>query len=395
MCHFIITSTCTTHIAVAYSYSTFSQIEGNRKQNAIEATLRRHDRIALAERRRRNIIDNLTFGAGCRCCYDANQDGGEYKALIDLRSLEQEQQQQQEFTHNNNEQNTAVEKNGGSKEPQRKRDEDSDSDSDDEFNYLLDDDLPSPSNNEPSAFQSFQQERIEEMQLYMMMNESAVQHGFGAHRQFHPQRVLHAAGLGMGGIRGNRAAAIPPAVVVHLYDPESELSGSLDLCLEKLGETYKGTKYVRANGRATLSLNDALVKEVLPKISRDSGIPALIAVRDGMVVAVCPNLASLGDARIGRVDPGAVEHWLDNARVLLRDVPLEYEDYCRIRPEEDALVENMMREKARLDEIKDMIFNCGVPGCNKTFHHEHVGIKNEEQSGLLVSPDETLGNNGN
>jgi len=327
------------------------------------------------------VIDNLSFGAGCRCCYDPNQDGGEYQKLIDLRGQLYESRAATIPEWQGNDEDN---ENDANKQPQRERDDESYCDSDDEFDYLLDEPAP-------SALQNFQQERMEEIQLNALIYESAFQHGFGAHRQFHPARVLHAAGLGMGGIRGNRAAAIPPAAVVHLVDAESDLSASLDLCLEKLGETFKGTKYVRAPGRLALSLNEALAKDVLPKISKDSGIPALIAVRDGVVVAVCPNLSALGDKRSGAVEPRAVEHWLDNAGVLLRDVPLEFEDYCRIRPEEDALLENMMREKAQLEEVKGMIFNCGVSGCNKTFHHEHIGIKNEEQNGLVVSEDTALG----
>jgi hypothetical protein len=42
-----------------------------------------------------------------------------------------------------------------------------------------------------------------------------------------------------------------------------------------------------------------------------------------------------------------------------------------------------------------MIFDCGVNGCNKTFHHEHVGIKNEQQNGLVVSQDIALGSESN
>ena len=289
-------------------------------------------------------------------------------------------------------------------------DGDSDSDDDSEFDYLLDDDLPTSSGNnigndndndnnndnhngnDMSTYQSFQQERMEELQVNALIYESALHHGFGAHRQISAQRVLHCAGMGMGGIKRNRAAAIPPAAVVHLYK-DNDMCASLDICLEELSQTYRGTKYVRADGRDTLSMNAALVKETLPmsKLSTDSGIPALLAVRDGVVVAVCPNLSALGNERDGTIEPRAVEHWLDNARVLLLNVPLEFEDYCRVRPEEDALLENMMREKAKLDEmkLKEMIYNCGVSGCCKTFRHEHVGVQNEMQSGLLCKETNT------
>jgi hypothetical protein len=38
-----------------------------------------------------------------------------------------------------------------------------------------------------------------------------------------------------------------------------------------------------------------------------------------------------------------------------------------------------------LDEER---YDCGVPGCSKSFHHEHVGVKNDAQTGLLVSEDQ-------
>jgi hypothetical protein len=347
------------------------EIESNRKISALQSTLRRHDRIALAERRRRNVIPNLSFGEGCRCCYDPESDGGEYGALMELR----EANLTEKIITNADETNDYI--------PSTQKEDDKESnysDDDSEFDFLLDETIPGQN--------ELEQERLQELQLCAMIRDSARQHGFGAHRQFHPARLLHAAGLGMGGIRGNRAAAIPPAVVVHLYDPDSVLCASLDLYLEEIAEhIYKGTKFMRSNGRSTLAMNANLVKESLPKLNSDTGIPALIAVKDGVVVSFCP-ISSLGSEREGRIEEHAVEQWLDNAGVLLRDVPLEFEDYCRVRPEEDALIENMMREKARLDEMKhEEIYNCGVPGCQKTFYHEHVGVANEVQSGLLVDKD--------
>lgn len=373
----------------------------------MEATLRRHDRIALAERRKRNIVNGLTFGDGCRCCYDPALDGGEYVALMELRSKIMAEEENEEPSASSG---LDPDTGNGDTFGDRDGEDDSDSDDDSEFDYLLDEDLPLPSDHGmgmgmgmgddhnsggavgvPVPLLSYQQERLEELQLAALIHENAIQHGFGTHRQLHPQRVLHAAGLGMGGIRGNRAAAIPPAAVIHLYQ-DTTMCAYLDLCLEDLTKTYKGTKFLRAEGRDTLSMNAAaLVKESLPKLSMDSGIPALIAVRDGVVVAVCPNLSALGDERDGTIEPRAVEHWLDNARVLLTEVPLEFEDFCRVRPEEDALLENMLREKAKLEEMQEMMYHCGVKGCCKTFRHEHVGVKTDEQSGLVLCQDIALG----
>jgi hypothetical protein len=37
----------------------------------------------MTERRQRHLVSNLTWGDRCRCCYDPNSDGGEYRALIE------------------------------------------------------------------------------------------------------------------------------------------------------------------------------------------------------------------------------------------------------------------------------------------------------------------------
>ena len=362
------------------------QMEQNRRQTAITTTLRRFDRIALAERRRRHVISNLTFGDGCQCCYDAEKDGGEYYALEELRKkLERGQQAEVE-------------------EPSEKecKEDDSQSDSDSEFDYLLDEDLPDDKDNSNDVINgpdsnlymvqnTYQQDRILELQLDILINESALQHGFGTHRQFHPLRILHAAGLGLESLSRSRAATITPAVVLHLFDAESDLSASLDMCLEGLTTTYRGTKFMRSEGKATLWMNRDLVSKELPSLNVDRDIPALVAIRDGVVISTCPKLSALGSERDGTIEPRAVEDWLDNARVLLRNVPIEFEDFCRIRPEEDALLENMRRERSRMQAVKEEDFYCcGVKGCRKSFFHEHVGIQNDAQSGLVINPDDIL-----
>ena len=94
---------------------------------------------------------------------------------------------------------------------------------------------------------------------------------------------------------------------------------------------------------------------VLPPLRMEADLPALIAVKDGAVVTISKDLSGLGSIRDGTVEPRAVEEWLARAGVLLRDVPVIFEDYCRIRPEETALLENMMREKAKLDVMQEMV----------------------------------------
>lgn len=74
----------------------------------------------------------------------------------------------------------------------------------------------------------------------MLQQEVAIQHGYGVHHQMQPNQVLRAAGLG--------GTTPPPAVVLHLVDPDSMASASLDVCLEKLALTFRGTKFLRSGG---------------------------------------------------------------------------------------------------------------------------------------------------
>lgn len=391
------------------------EVEGNRKRSALEATLRRHDRIALAERRRQYLRNDLTFGSGCSCCYD-HTDGGEYPALTELRSRQEAIIEEQHGVDNENY--------GGGDRGDGEESE-SGSDSDSEFDYLLDEDPAGAVDNDGqenqeihlSAVMAHQWERMVDLQLTAMINESARQHGFGVHRQHHPQRVLQFAGLGRsmsdGSEPGSRTGPDPttatahpmppvPAAVLHLFHPESMLSASLDLCLEKMSQTYRGTKFLRGEGMKTLSMNQALVRQSLPKFINnvESNIPALIAVRNGEVITICPKLTALGHAREETIEYHAVEHFLWQAGVLLTDVPVAFEDYCRMqKTEEENANSNAKKKKGRNanhhggeDITQENLYCCGVAGCNKSYRHEHVGVKNEEQSGLLVSENVAIGN---
>ena len=53
----------------------------------------------------------------------------------------------------------------------------------------------------------------------------------------------------------------------------------------------------------------------------------------------------------------------------------------------------MRREPKVMQKMPDEqdIYCCGVQGCRKSFFHEHVGVRNEAQSGLVINPDDILG----
>mmetsp|Transcript_22334 Transcript_22334/g.32981 ORF Transcript_22334/g.32981 Transcript_22334/m.32981 type:complete len:377 (+) Transcript_22334:51-1181(+) len=331
------------------------EVESNRVYNALTSTLSRHDVTVLAERRRRHVLHDMSFGSGCRCTYDPNSDGGEYRALIELReTLKKEEAEGDEEDD----------------EDEKEVEEADDDDSDDEFDYLLDEDLPNEND--------LEERRRAELEFSMLRQETAIFHGFGVHRQMHPNRVLKAAGL------GSKARHPPAAAVLHLLDPDSMKSATLDLILEDLAKAYKGTKFLRSGGRSTLLLDADLASTSLPNIKPDDDMPCLVCIHGGDVISICPRLEGLTEEN--RALPAAVRHWLDRSHVLIENTPA-FDELCHIRPEEDALLDHM--RVAKEPEIER--FDCGVPNCNKTFSHEHIGIGNEEQKGLVLSEETVLG----
>jgi hypothetical protein len=247
-----------------------------------------------------------------------------------------------------------------------------------------------------------------ELEWELLQRETALQHGYGVHRQMHPSRVLHVAGVTTETKRTLFAAA--PAVVLHLYDPESLASASLDLHLEDLAKTTRGTVFLRSHGRGTLLSNRGCRNLLFPKqkerrsvedvVDADLLLPALIAIRDGVAVNSCPRLQNLvEDARSlssSMVVPEAVNMWLRQSGVLRDEPPSCHMNLCHIRPEEQALLDNLRAEnnfvgKKKQEFQEEEQFDCGVEGCQKFFPHEHVGIRNEQQAGLVVPEAQVLG----
>ena len=301
------------------------EIETNRKGNALVATLAKHDVVAARERQRRNLVTP----EDCRCCFDPNQDGGEYRALIELK------QQQQQLSNTDDDISNANNNNI------------EDEADEDEFDYLLEDcELPED------------EWRRAELEWNMLQNEIRRFHGYGSVRQMHPLRVLGAA------LRA-------PACVLHLFDADSKESASLDLYLERtLAPKTMGTLFLRSDGRSTLLMNPKYLSDIDP----NHNLPALIALKNGVVVNQNLQLQGLLDDNDCVIE-SAVETWLDHCNVLCLTAPVD-EDLCRIRPEEQALTDSMAPR-----------YDCGVDTCYKTFPHEHVGIS----SSHLVSEDDVLG----
>ena len=345
---------------------------------------------------------DFIVGDGCRCCYDPNGDGGEYELLTSAREEMNGRRHDVDVTGGCDDDGEDGRRRRV-RETDGARDDDDDDDSDDgsdddEFDYLLDmDDVPTNDDcdDDHDDVRGLESRRRAELLDVVRRREAARRHGYGVHRQMSPSRAFAAVGY-----RTESAARRPPprGSVLHLYDPHSSLSASMDLCLEDVAYRHPGTKFVRGHGVDSLphadggggGYNDGW---------RRANLPMLLALRDGEVVCWSSGLRDFrsGDDVGSGVIWYEVERWLDRAGVLSSDVPPP-ETLCGIRPEEEALLDNMrklnrttfggrpgggelddddMRERNRYD--------CGVDGCDKSFYHEHVGVRTDAQDGLLVS----------
>lgn len=416
------------------------------RSSALRRTLQRYDVVAERERRRRHLVvlsisqsqthtQQSPAAEGCRCCYDPERDGGDYPALAQWRRAAMQQEadgpnddahdddtnQKDPKRHPESPLQYPVTNNNGSAD---------DNDDDDEFDYLLDEDLPNDGNNTNDALIAFEETRRAELEWDFLQREIAVYHGYGVHRQMHPSRVLKAAGLASfknaaTTSKFHSTSESPAAsIVLHLYDPDSFASASLDEHLEQtLAPAYPGTKFMRSAGRAALLLNRDLLMTMtngnnnnmmLSKLEPDADMPVLIAIRDGSVVNLCPRLEGLtttedddDNTRFGGgnevsviVEPRAVTEWLDRSGVLLDRSQQHVDAMCRIRPEEEALMDTLMssvtNQQQRLPTImSDFLqqrYDCGKADCAKSFPHQHIGEQNEQHDGLVVSEEQILSN---
>jgi hypothetical protein len=135
-------------------------------------------------------------------------------------------------------------------------------------------------------------------------------------------------------------------------------------------------------------MDSEMARKSLPRLSPDSDMPALVAIRDGVVIAICPCLQGLvsNESDHAVVMPDQVQSWLDRAGVLLEQAP-PMEQVCLIRPEEEALMDHLAASAAHAPPRYD----CGIPTCVKAFPHEHVGVQNAKQDGLVVQEQDVIG----
>ena len=354
---------------------------------AMQRTLRRFDVIAERERRRKHLVQLPGHNtAGCRCLYDPQVDGGEYAALTALRAtrsvVEKEESNDAETVEENKETKALLVE---EKKDDEKNNDDSD---DDEFDYLLDEEIPGQ---ESQAVQTWQETRMMEMEAVMLCKEVQENHGYGKHCQFHPRRIASVVGI----VRGGRQATPPPMVVLHLYESESPACAWLDVYLEEFAAQARGTLFVRSHGRGTLVQEDA--GPLQAHLHAQSDMPALVLIKQGVVLTAVPKLRGfvvhLPEEHEPHIDRAALEAWLFQSGALDRTQAPDYETLCRMRPEEEALMDSLRAPAAAAAAAaqEETYFECGLPGCRKTFAHEHVGITTEQQAGLVVSEDKVLG----
>lgn len=367
-------------------------LESQARQTALQRTLQRFDVVAERERRRKHAVQlSSSSNLGCRCLYNPRMDGGEYPALTELRAVLVKRENDHEAANDDNPSRTKEQSPQVQEEMRNKENMQSDingnhEDSDDEFDYLLDEELPSE---QAQAVQSWQETRLMEMEALILRQEVEEFHGYGNHRQFHPQRIASVIGF----IRTGRVSATPPPLVVlHLYDSESLASAWLDVYLEKFAAKARGTLFLRSHGRGTLFQKDAAPLQA--KLKAHTDIPALLLIKEGEVVTVCADLQGLSipSPEEGQplIDEAALESWLFQSGALDQPNPPNFENLCRMRPEEEALMDSL-RMAANTAEPEESYYDCGLKGCRKSFVHEHVGIATEQQDGLVVSVDTVVG----
>jgi len=336
------------------------EAEINARRTATESILRLHDRVASLERHHQiNVVPNSNRYR----CYNTMEDDGDYPALREYRHhLMVESDSEDEASLPDDVTGCAVA--GASLDGEETEEEDED----DEYDYLLEETTLNITNVE--------EERRLEMKLRGLHLDIARGHGYGVHRHINPGNVWEQAGL--------NSPNPPQAAIVHLYDPTSIPSAKLDVILEsnRFAAKYKGTKFLKADGKKAVSANPIVPKDCLP---------CIMAIRNGTIIATCDKLRDVMDRHYNVVDEWALEEWLDRANVLIREAP-EIDNLVRIRPEEEALLDSIRRENEQTSASTEKIvekeyYDCGLEGCQKTFCHQHIGNGEKgSTAGYVVPP---------
>ncbi|KAG5190013.1 hypothetical protein JKP88DRAFT_17749 [Tribonema minus] len=308
----------------------------NRKMGKLMDALRKEDRVAKAEQRRKVI-------AGSLAPHELPSLDDDYPALVQAR-LQAAEKAPPEAT--------------ASTAPQRGPASDSgDSDSDSDYDHLLDElEL------EPEGLRLRQAHMEAAAQQLKEMQQRAA-YGYGQHQAVHEADLPH-------------IVQRLPRVIVHFYCADSAACAALDLLLERAAQEWPGTRFVRARAPPGGPLADRLGL-------RHARGGALLAFKDGASVAQATDFRQFGGP--DSVDPGAVHQWLQHSGALER-TPLPL-DALNAAMGGQSLADEEAYSSGGEEEGGGARYDCGRSGCNKPFAHQHVGANGGGAApGALVAP---------
>jgi len=334
------------------------EIEATSAKDAALSAVRSKDKIF--EKQRLIARENDKIRGRCACCFVERLEGEDYPVLAGLRAI----RFAEAFS-------AQAQTDLPSDRPANAVDSDSD-DSDSDFDDLLDD--------LPASFTS----QLEEQQTTLALLHA---HGFGNPLSLSPTSL---------------PSAISPLVagehvptVIHLYDPTLTDSAHLDLHLECLASEHPGTRFFRVDGTALFNNPYPQIQKLreLFRLTSSADVPALIALRGGIVENVSQKLEAFGTIdRTPSLSPNfpssptlsldAVSSWLNSSNVLAATATI---DVARLCAASVAVRESLAKaqEKALEDADLEERFDCGMNGCCKTFVHQHIGAEGDGQTAML------------
>lgn len=318
------------------------EIINARHHKRVGDELRGHD---VSERRlneKFRAIQSLRSGHQhhCACC-SASAD---YPLLADLRSSAAQTDED-----NDNRRNKV----------------DSDMDSDDEALLAgLDDSI---------GFTEEEQERMAEAEQLSFARDQAMLLGHGKHSE---ESITHLM----------KMVEYGEAVVCHVYQPHMKICALLDLALERLAAGALGTKFRRIavspdvrhylakvcggttaiNATTNEESNSAFARQLETALVQQS--PVLLCIKSGHVTLMESQLHQFGsDDQIYESD---LRNYLEKAQMLYATV----EDAMSLIDLER--VKEMVKKAQGFDDAEGEVDDdawCNVPGCDKKFHHQHIG----------------------
>ena len=306
--------------------------------------LRKTDRSMVRYDMRQRAIDDLRNGArSCACC----SAPADYYLLLKLRQeAEAEEEARQAAAARRDEEEKERRRRGGRGGDSSNSDDDDDDDDD----FGLDD-----------CYTDYEVAAMEEMKTRALAFGRAKLVGLGVHVE---QSAAHLEKM------------IPTFkhMVLHIYNPRSALQARINLHLEVLATRYPGTLFRRVESGPQVSqlvskLQGTSVRLRSAELGDSDYAGALVAIVGASSTAFTSQLESFGSD--DELLPGEIDKWLSNTGALCTDT-------------EDALSFASLRQVAAdaadaddeaaydAERDTDCAAYCDLPGCPRTFPHEHI-----------------------